>query len=715
MARGTLSASWYRVAGLRPRLRPQAEIHRQRFRGQTWYVLQDHQTGRFHRVAPAANLMLCLMDGRRTMGEILGIVGRRFGDDRPTEEETIRLLSQLHQADLIQGEMPPDMAELARRDARQGRQSLIMRLKSPLALRFPLWDPDAFLERTLWLARPLVGRFGLVLWLLLLCAGAATVLVHWAELTHNAADRVLSAGNLVLMALLFPAMKLLHEMGHAYATKSRGGEVHELGVMMLVLVPVPYVDASSSSAFRSKWSRAAVASAGIMTELALAAVAALAWAALEPGLLRAICWNVMVIGGVSALLFNGNPLLRYDGYYVLADLIEIPNLDTRSKRYVTYLVQRHLLGIAQAVSPVTGPGERGWLLGYAVLAFAYRTVVMLAIGLFVASTFFAVGVAIAIWGVVQMLVLPLLKALRFALTSPQLRRRRLRAVAVTGGLVAGAAALLFALPVPHATVATGVVALPERAVLRIASDGFVAALHARPGEAVAAGQPLVELEDPVLAARAEVLRAELAVLEHRFTAVNLIDRVQARLVREQIGRAEAQLALAEQRRAGLGIAASHDGRLVLPEESSLPGRFLRQGDVLGYVIGAGDPAIRVVVPETAIDLVRGRTGAIAVRLGEDPWRTLPATPSRETPAAVRRLPNPALGPEGGGPVPLDPRARERDVPLGRFFEVQLALPEGQPVPRVGGKVQVRFDHGTEPLGLQALRAGRQVFLRTLGV
>lgn len=715
--RSTLSSSWYRVAELRPRLRAQAEIHRQRFRGQTWYVLQDHQSGRFHRLSPAANLMLCLMDGRRTMGEILEAVGRRFGEDRPTEDEVIRLLAQLHQSDLLQGDLPPDMTELERRDEKQRRRSLLLRLKSPLALRFPLWDPDRFLERTLWLARPLLGRTGFALWLLLMLAGGVAAGLHWSELTHNAADRVLSANNLVLMACIFPLMKLLHELGHAYATKAGGGEVHELGVMLLVLVPIPYVDASASSGFRSKWARAGVGAAGILTELALAAVAALAWAALEPGLARAIAWNVMVLGSVSALLFNGNPLLRYDGYYVMADLVEIPNLDTRSRRYVTYLVQRHLIGLRDATSPVTAPGERSWFLAYAVLAFLYRTAVMLAIALFVAGAFFAVGVAIAAWAVAQTLVFPLVKAARFVLTSPRLRRRRrrLRAATVAGGLAAAALAALLLLPLPYATTATGVVALPERAQLRAATEGFVAALRAPSGEQVARGQPLVEMEDPVLAARTEVLRAELAVLEARFVSVNLIDLVQARLVREQIERARAQLALSEQRRGALLVAAPHEGRLVVPEAAMLQGRFLRQGDPLGYVIGAGDPAIRVVVPETEVDLLRTRPGAISVRLAEQPWRPLAAQPLRETPAAVRRLPHPALGPEGGGPIPLDPNARERDVPLGRFFEVQLALPDGVPSPRVGGQVLVRFDHGTEPLGWQAWRAGRQLFLRALGV
>ena len=109
------SSSWYRVADLKPRLRTHTAIHRQVFRGKTWYVLQDHQTGRFHRLSPIANLMLCLMDGRRTMRDIWEAAGRKAKDDPPTQDETIHLLAQLHSSDLLQGEVPPDFEEMAER------------------------------------------------------------------------------------------------------------------------------------------------------------------------------------------------------------------------------------------------------------------------------------------------------------------------------------------------------------------------------------------------------------------------------------------------------------------------------------------------------------------------------------------------------------------------------------------------------------------------
>ena len=147
-------------------------------------------------------------------------------------------------------------------------------------------------------------------------------------------------------------VKSLHELGHAFATKVWGGEVHEVGLMLLVFIPVLYVDASASAAFRQKHRRIVVGAAGILVETTLAALAVIVWVYGSPGIGRAIAFNVILIGGVSTLLFNGNPLLRFDGYYIFSDLIEVPNLATRANAYLFYVIQKHLFKIDSVDSPV---------------------------------------------------------------------------------------------------------------------------------------------------------------------------------------------------------------------------------------------------------------------------------------------------------------------------------------------------------------------------
>ncbi len=712
---GPLAQHWFRVARLAPRLRAHAQVHRHVARGQVWYVLQDHQTGRFFRVSPAANLMLHLMDGRCSMEEIFERVADKLGAAQPTREEAVRLLIQLHQSDLLSAGLPPDMAELGRRAERQESRRWRSWITSPMAMRFPLGDPDRFLAATMPFVRPLFSRTGFVLWLALVAAGLALAVLHFPELAANVSDRVFTNYNVLMLALLYPASKLLHEMGHAYATRANGGEVHEVGIMVLVFFPVPYVDASASSAFPDRWRRVLVGAAGIMVELALAALATIAWVSLSPGLARAAAFNLLLLCSVSTLLFNGNPLLRFDGYYVLGDLIEIHNLDQRARKYLTYLTQRFAFGVRTAESPVRAPGEAAWLAGYGVVSFLYRISVMVGIAVLVSQRYFALGVILAGVSVAQMMVLPLLRGVRFLFVDPSLRLTRRRALGVAGGVAAAALLLLLALPMPYAQVTEGAVWVPDDAVLHAHADGFVAGLLARPGEQVAAGQPVLALRDPVAAAQVEVYRAQVAVAESRFDAVNLIDLVQARLAAEQLARARATLARAEQRTADLTIVAGREGRFVVPDDTHLEGRFVHNGDVLGYVIGGGDVAVRAVVPQSEIDLVRSRTRDVSLRFTERVDAAIPAEITRETPSALERPPATALAADGGGPMLLDPNSPHHDRPLDRWFEVVVRPLDGVPPERIGARAYVRFGLGAEPVAWRMLRGARQALMRVLNV
>ena len=207
MAQSLFSSSWYRVSGLKPRLRGQARIHRQRFRQRVWYVLEDQQNGRFHRLSAAANLAVALMDGRRTMEEIWDMVDQKAGDDPPTQDEMILLLSQLHSADLLQTELPPDFTELAERSAKTARTNIMSRIKNPLALRIGLWDPDHFLDATAWLVRPLFTVYGLIAWIALVIVGLVLTGLNWPALQAAANGQLLNAGNLALIALADPVVK----------------------------------------------------------------------------------------------------------------------------------------------------------------------------------------------------------------------------------------------------------------------------------------------------------------------------------------------------------------------------------------------------------------------------------------------------------------------------------------------------------------------------
>jgi putative peptide zinc metalloprotease protein len=708
------SGSWYRVAQLRPRLRSHVRMHRHDYRGVRWHVLEDRISRRSHRLNAAAYYVVGMMDGRRTLQQIWDAALARFGDETPTQDDVIRLFSQLHLADVLQCDLSPDVEELVRRAQRISRRGLMAKLISPLAIRVPLVDPDRWLERMLPWYRPLFGPLGAAAWLLLVGWAALASVQHWGELTQDLSNRVLAPENLLILGLVFPLLKALHELGHACAVKAWGGEVHDMGVMFLVLMPVPYVDASTANAFPSKARRAVVGAAGMAVELAIASAALCFWLEMQPGVLKAVLFNVILIAGVSTVLFNANPLLRFDGYYILADLIDIPNLRQRAQQYVYSFFQRRLFGLA-VEAPEATPRERAWFVFFTVGSSIYRVFITLGIAMFLATQYFIVGVVLAIWAVVAGMVLPVVMLLYYLAFSPRLRRHRARAVLSTGGLAAALGALLFAAPVASWTNAQGVLWGAEQWMVRGAAEGFVVKVLAEPGVRVQRGAALIEAADPLLAPRIRVLEAEKEAFEARYLAQRVEENlVAAQGVLERLKVIDAELARARERQRDLVIRSPAEGVFALPAAQDLTGRFLKQGEQIGYVIPEGEARARVLVPQESVDLVRSRTRSVSARLAERPGETLQARIVREVPRASDRLPSAALSQVGGGDLALDPSQAASPRTLQTHFEFEIEL-LGARALGAGARVYVRFEHEAEPVGWQLWRLLQQLFLQHFAV
>lgn len=709
------SPSWYRVAALKPRLKTHAEVHRHHYRGQLWYVLQDRASRRMYRFNPAAWQLIGLLDGERTVQEAWDLACHRLGDDAPTQDESIRLLGQLHGADLLQSDLPPDVDELLRRYGKQQKGKWWRNFKNPMSIKLPLIDPDRILRATHALYAPLFSRWGFLVWLLIVGSACVAAAFAWHDLTENLSDRVLAPSNLLTMFLLFPLVKTVHEFGHACAVRAKGGEVHEMGVMFLVFLPVPYVDASASSAFRSKWERFMVGGAGMMAELVLAAIAMFVWLNVEPGLVRALAFNVMLIAGISTVLFNGNPLLRYDGYYMLVDLIEIPNLGPRGTKYLTYLIDRYVFGVRELQAPEATDGEKRWFVFYTIAATIYRLFITFAIILFIAGQYFVIGVILAIWAGFSSIVMPVGKGIVHLVSGKSLRRKRQRAWTVAGATVVVVLGVIFLMPFPVWTRTEGVLWVPEQSVVRAGADGFVTRVVAAPGARVAAGVTLIEIEDPLLVPQERLLVARLEELDFKLRALQMDARVQAGMTRDEIAYTEKELKRVRERLAGLTVTAPSEGRFVVANPTDMPLRFVRRGEQLGFVAPPSERIVRVVVRQDDVDYVRNRTESIEVKLTERVAETLSASVIREVPAASGELPSLALSDRGGGAIVLDPRKTDRPVALEPVFHFELRLPPNTGDLHIGGRVFVRFDHGTEPIATQTYRSVRRLFLKRFSV
>jgi putative peptide zinc metalloprotease protein len=385
----------------------------------------------------------------------------------------------------------------------------------------------------------------------------------------------------------------------------------------------------------------------MLVETFIAALAMYVWLLVEPGRVRAVAFVVMVVAGISTVIFNANPLLRYDGYFILSDLLEVPNLANRASRYWGYLVRRYLLG-SNDPAPATSPGEAKWLVLYAPAAYACRIVVMTTIVLIIAGRFFVFGVAIAIWTVTVTIFWPIVRGIAQVTTDQRLAQNRLRVVAVIATAFASLALVIGVVPLPLHTVAEGIVWLPEESIVRAEIDGFLREIAARPGEMVNPGQLLMVSTDPDLDAEIKADGARVAALQGQYFAEQFDDKVQAALTRRKLEVEQSMLARAGERSANLMSHSDTAGRFVVPRVEDLLGRYHKRGDVLGFVLPEELNIARVIVSQNDVDLVRKRSIGAEVLIASNLGHAYPAKLLREVPAASDQLPSKALTIEGGG-------------------------------------------------------------------
>lgn len=708
MAEPLVSGSWYRVAPLTPSLVAGLKIVRHEVRDQIWHVLVEPGSGRQLRLNPAAYAFAGRCNGTATVDSLWQLLLHKDGDDAPTQDDILRLLAQLFRAGMVQFDAAPYLSLLFTRRTQEGerkRRAFI----NPLMLRMKLFDPTRLLDRLAPLSSALARWSVFALWALVVGLGALAAAVNFPQLKADALRLLATPSSYALAWIAYPLVKALHEIGHAMAVRRFGGAVHELGISLVFLTPAPYVDASAANGFASARQRAIVSAAGIMIELALAAVAVFAWLVLTPGLVRDAAMVVLLICSVSTLLFNANPLLRLDGYHLLCDALQLPNLALRSQGWWT-TQWRRLIGAERALpGSAVASGELKWLVFYAPASWGYRLGLLLGLVFWLGHQSWLLGWVAALALLAWLGKSTLAALMRSVAQSPEPRARR-RAFVMVLAVAAVVAVALFAVPAPSSVVARGVVWPPERAQLRAESGGFVEPGMVRDGSPVAQGDVVLTLLDPVLAAQREKTEGERAGLMAQQYHALLQDPARAAELGEDIDRNDAELQRAEQQLANLELRARIAGRAVWPRERDLPGSFAPRGAMLGYVLGPEPAQVRLVLRDEDLLRIRGRVHSIEVRLADSPLSTYPAQLQNETPAATRQLPNAALGDRQGGPVNVDPADKEGLRTQTPIFLLDVLVP-GLTAQRIGGRAWVKLELEQEPLALQGIRVMRQLLVR----
>ena len=712
---GLISPHWYRVAKLKPSLHSHVEIHRHDYRGLIWYMLEDTTTGRNHRFNPIAYQFIGLLDGRRSVQDIYQQISEQLEDYAPGQESIIQLLGQLHAADLLQTDVLINSEELFDRQAQQKQSKLKQRFMNPVAQKVPLWDPENFLNKHFNKVRWLFSYPAAFIWLILMVYTIIQASQHWPQISEHFTVNALSPYNLLLMFLLYPPIKILHELGHAFSAKLEGGEVHEMGVNFLLFMPIPYVNVSTATHFRSKYKRMLVSAAGILVESFLAALGLLLFLTAEPGLIQNIGFNIFIIGGISSLFFNGNPLLKYDGYYILADALSIPNLYQRSGQYWRYFFQHYLFGLPQVSSPASAPGETFWFISYSILSLLYRLAVLWFIFVMVTGKFFLIGVILTFWLVSLQILLPLYKMLSFIFSSPSLSNKRSRAILSSTLIITLLTAVLGFMPIPSYTLTEGVVWQPDDALLKAEHDGFAGPLKVVNNQRIEAGTPVIELHDPFLRTEVKIARAHLKELQSQYRAKRVSNLVEAGIIKEEIQVAKSELTHILDKNNSMSITAFKSGTLFLPQAADLPGRFIRQGELLGYIMNQQTSIIRMAVTQDHIGQLRQNIDDIKIRFASDSGREYSARIIRQAPEGTNQLPSAALSTQGGGRFIVRPDSKNQLMIQQKVFLVDLQFDSRQQSIPLGSRAYVRIHHGGEPLARQIFRRIRQVFLRQFNV
>lgn len=706
---------WQRLEVLRPSLPRHIDFQRREYSGELWYLLQDKSNGRFHRLTPSAYRLLSFMNGRNSLPQILQAASApefyESPEEIPTQEELIHLLQYLHVADLLVCDMPPSTQELFARQQQKKKQRWMQLLMNPLVWKFSIGNPNRLLEKLLPLARIITSPAMGAIWLV--CVGYALLqaAMHWTELTHGQLDRILSPHNLFLLWLTYPLLKIVHELGHGLFTKAWGGDVHEFGVIFMLGTPLPYVDASAATAFKTKRQRMLVSAAGMAVELFLAALALVLWLNIEAGLFKDILYNIILIGSVSTLFFNGNPLMRYDGYHLITDAFDQPNLASRANQQISYLVRRYAYGLQGLFAPAASRGEAVALSTYSIAAVCYRLFILASIILLAAHYFPKFALVLALWLMGFQLVLPIAKYFLFVSKSPVLQKQRKRAVSFVVGGAAIVILFLVAVPMPMSTSAEGVIWLPDDARIKAEASGEITQVLVADGEEVAQDQPIVQLVNPSLNADLAIKQASLREYEARMQQAWADDRSKAQLLAQDTEALRADVDLLQTRVDHLILRSPAKGRVRFTKHHQLLGSYLAQGDSIAMIETHEPLRVRTVLTQAEIGLVRQATQGVEVRSASQISQVIKASISQQVPAGTFELPSPVLGAKGGGRITLDASKPEGTKSAQMVFVVDVSAPKIIQTGQFGERAYVRFYHPAQPLGLQWYRGLQQLFIR----
>lgn len=624
----------------------------QQYGGSTFYHLEVKTSSEYFRIGYAEYVFVSLLNGRTSFAEALAIASQKLKENALSQNQAMEVYSWLLDNGLGSFSDETTAASGASGNVRTAaRPGAIWKNFNPLWLKIPLGRPEALL-RTL---NPIFGwmfsALAAIPAMLLMTTAGLMLQSHWVQFTAGS-ENVFSRDNWLWLLGAWVALKVFHELAHGLVCLRYGGNIRETGLMIAVFAPLAYVDASASWSFRSRWQRIHTAIAGVYIELVVASVSVVAWTQCDSTPVRHLLQNVIIMASVSTLLFNLNPLMRFDGYYVLSDLLQIPNLTSQANGALQSLLHQILLG--SSGSRPSAIGKQRWILvTYGVCAFCWRILISLTLLIAASVLFHGAGIVLAAVGAILWFGRPLwgmCKSLqRLWQQHPE---RLLRASLVSLVFIAVSTAGLLGLPAPVMTTAPGIVEFTDGQVVRAVTAGFVVAVHVENGQEVVAGDQLISLRSDEVKSRFVDLQQQVAQEELRLkTASSGHDSGALSVAQGNLVSLTKKLAECQKQLDGLELRASRAGRVIGRDLKSLHETFATAGRELLTIGLEDEKEVQLSIAQRDLAVSTALVGQpLKIRIGTHP--AVNGILLQVNPRASRSVPHPALAAVYGGPLPV---------------------------------------------------------------
>lgn len=565
-------------SALRPipmRARPDLVVERIDYQGQRSYVIKDPVGLKYHRLRPEQYRALQLLDDHRSLEELRDALKVDFPALHLQLTDVQSLVSDLHKGGLVYTDRPGQGAAMLGKRRVERRKKVKQTLKSFLYLRLPGWDPETTLIAMLPFVRWFFQPWAVFLTWTLVLSAWVVLGINFGTFSRElpAFHQFFGWPNILYMWATLALCKVVHEFGHGLSCKYFGSECHEMGVMLLVFSPCLYCDVTDSWMLRNKWKRIAIGAAGMYVEVVLSAIAIYVWAFAGDGLVKMLALNVFFVTTITTVIFNLNPLMRFDGYYMLSDFLEIPNLRQKAEKMLREKFGWYCLGIEPRHDPFMPETGTFWFVTYAIAAWSYRWFIMFGISIFLYTwlkpyDLQSIGATLAVTAVVGAVVSPFM-ALYQMLSAPRSDPLSKPKIALT--LTALAAILVAAsfIPLPLHVKAPFLVEPAGASPVYVQTSGELSEVRVRPGEHVEAGAVLAVLVNPELADELRQLEAELSTERERARAFSQSrDDARHLMAVQRIAGLEERIADTRERLEKLTIVAPIAGVVVEPAEQT---------------------------------------------------------------------------------------------------------------------------------------------------